>query len=445
MANELIKEAKAVNKQGDKLLKAKNYQDAVTLYIESVRLAQNGGDRKLAEKFQKELDAALGKRSEEINAKGDSLFKQKKYEEAMGVYQKAIDLLEKAGEIWQKKKGKEFIKELNKSKLAYAKQIKDIAEKHVISKEWQAAITEYNRILGVIKKKVDEKALLSYRRAQKSVYERWADEYNKTGDNFFKEKKYEEAIEAYVESIKLIDKSDNEKKQKAFKKELAKTFEEQAQVINDLGDKLMKEKKFMKASELYAQSVVIANESGNTKLVGRFSKEMEKAFENYAKQINSSGDKLFKEKKYEAASKIYEESVDTAEQSKKPSLIKNFRKEYYKSLEKWAAEVNKQGDGAMKEKKFNLARKLYNKSVEIVRISSNAEMIRKYTAEYHKACLILSREVNKEGDQYFKAKQYEKAYDLYDKSVKLADIAGDKGKVKAFSKERNKALSKMSD
>ena len=116
MANELIKEAKAVNKQGDKLLKAKNYQDAVNLYIESVRLAQNGGDRKLAEKFQKELDSALGKRSEEINTKGDSLFKQKKYEEAMGVYQKALDLLDKAGETWQKKKGKEFLKELNKSK-----------------------------------------------------------------------------------------------------------------------------------------------------------------------------------------------------------------------------------------------------------------------------------------------------------------------------------------
>jgi len=67
----------------------------------------------------------------------------------------------------------------------------------------------------------------------------------------------------------------------------------------------------------------------------------------------------------------------------------------------------------------------------------------KYKDEYKKACLNLAKEVNLEGDKLYKEKKYEEAYKLYSKSVNLAEISGDKGKIKSFTKERNKALEKM--
>jgi tetratricopeptide (TPR) repeat protein len=445
MANEMVKEAKSVNKQADKMLKKKQYSEAIKLYVESVKLMHLAGEEKKAKKYQEELDVAVGKRSEEINKEGDQLFKQKNFLEAIKKYQDAYDLLQKAGEKWVKKRGKEFLKELNKCKVAYAKKVQDTAETHVKNKNWEEANKIYREVLSIVTSEVDEKMNKSMIHDQMTVFERWAQEVNDKGDKLYKEKKFEEAIGAYTESVRIIEKSDNEKKKKAFKKELSKAFTDHAQEINTIGDKLMKEKNYLKASELYAQSVNIATEAGNQSLIDKFTKEMNKSYEKFAQQINTNGDNLFKEKKFEEAANVYKNSVEIANESKNKSLIKKFQSEYEKSLEKWAAEVNKLGDAAMKQKTFDKAMEEYKSSVEIIRRSGNEGKIKNYLKEYHKVCLILAKEVNKEGDTLYKAKNYEKAYKVYDKSVQLAEIVGDKGKIRSFSKERNKALQKMED
>ncbi len=445
MGNELEKEAKSVNKMGDKLYKNKEYNEAIKLYVESVKLMRMAGNEKAAVDFQKELDQAVGKQSEELNINGDKLFKEKKYEEAIKIYQAAYDLLQKAGEKWMKKRGKEFLTELNKSKIAHAKIIQAKAEEYAKQKNWDEANKVYSNILDLVTPVVDEKMNKSLYHDNMTVYERWAQEVNKEGDTEYKNKNFEKAILLYSESVKLISKSDNEKKQKEFKKELSEAFSKHAQEINNLGDKLMKEKKYMQASELYAQSVEIAKESGNQKLVDNFTSEMDKAFEKFAQQINTKGDELYKEKKYEAASKIYKNSVEIATESRNPSLIKNFKGEYEKSLEKWAAEVNNIGDQAMKEKKYDNAMENYKQSVDIITDSGNEAKIKNYKGEYMKACLNLAKEINAEGDKLYDSKNYEESYKLYDKSVQLAEISGDKGKIRAFSKERNKALQKIQE
>ena len=50
------KEAKAVNKQADKLFKNGMYADAIKLYVESVNLMREAGDQKAVINYQKELD-----------------------------------------------------------------------------------------------------------------------------------------------------------------------------------------------------------------------------------------------------------------------------------------------------------------------------------------------------------------------------------------------------
>ena len=356
MGNEIEKEAKNVNKMADRLYKQKKYPEAIKLYVESVNLMKNIGNIKKAEEFQQELDQAIGKRSEELNKKGDELFKQKKYQEAIKIYQSAWNLLQKAGQKWQKKLGRSFLKELNKSKKAYAKILQDEAEKLVKSKNWRDAIKKYQEICDIITVDVDPKMNKSLTHDKLSIYEKWAQEVNHKGDKLYKEKKYEEAVELYTESTRLIEKSDNDKLKKEFKKELFKAFSDQAQKINSMGDKYMKEKKYEKASGLYAQSVNIATDAGNEKLMDMFTKEMNKAFEKYSQSINNKGDKLFKEKKFEEAAEVYAKSVELAEESKNKRLFKNFSAEYDKCIEKWAKNVNSDGDLAMKQKKYDKLR-----------------------------------------------------------------------------------------
>ena len=335
MGNELEDEANAVNKMGDKQYKAKNYTEAIKLYVESVKLMKMAGNEKKAENFQKELDEAVRKRAEEINNQGDKLYKDKKYKEAIDVYQSAWDLLQKAGEKWVNKRGKEFQKELTNAKIGYVEKVlQPQAEKHVDEKDWDGAIEVYQEISGIITPEIDEREAKKLDKDMKSVYERWADEVNSHGDKLYKEKNFKEAIPIYAESVRLIEKSDDQKKAKNFKKELSKAFKEQAQEINNIGDDLMKQKEYLKASELYAQSVNIAQESGDEGLVKKFTAEMEKSFEKFAQQINDKGDALYKEKKFEEAAKIYANSVEVAKESNKKRLIDNFQDEFEKAMEK---------------------------------------------------------------------------------------------------------------
>lgn len=444
MANEMEKQAKTLNKMGDKMFKQKQYTDAIKYYIESVKLMKEAGNTKMAEKFQKELDDAIGKQAEQLNNEGDKAFKEKKYEQAIKTYESAWKMLQNAGEKWIKKKGKEFQKELLKSKIAYVDEVlKPAAESAVKDKKWEDAVKQYKEILKLIPIDVDPKENKKLIHDLATVYERWADEVNHEGDALFKEKNFEKAIESYAFSVKLIDLSDNDKKKKNFKGELKKAFQEHAQEVNNVGDRLMKEKNYAKAAELYAQSVKIAKEAGDQKLIDRFSKEMHKAFEQYAKEINNKGDKLFKEKKWEEAADLYEKSVQIARDSNNNSLIKNFTKEYEKALEKWAREINAIGDTAMKEKRFDDAMKSYQESVSIITRTENKGLIKNYTNEYHKACVKLADEINKSGDEAYKAGDYENAFKLYERSVKLAEIAQDQGRIKRYGKERNKALQRM--
>jgi len=224
MANEMVKEAKSVNKQADKMLKKKQYSEAIKLYVESVKLMHLAGEEKKAKKYQEELDVAVGKRSEEINKEGDQLFKQKNFLEAIKKYQDAYDLLQKAGEKWVKKRGKEFLKELNKCKVSYAKKVQDTAEGHVKNKNWEEANKIYREVLSIVTSEVNEKMNKSMIHDQMTVYARWAQQINDKGDSLYKEKKFEEAIGAYTEAVRIIEKSDDQKKKKAFKKELSKAF-----------------------------------------------------------------------------------------------------------------------------------------------------------------------------------------------------------------------------
>lgn len=444
MGSSLEKEAKNVNKMADKKFKEKDYVEAIKLYQESISLMKKAGNLKEAEKYRKELDEAVAKRAAEINAQGDELFKKKEYKEAMQVYRDALSLLKKAGDKWEDKYGKEFLKELNKCKIKYVKDVLiEQAEKLAKEDKVDEAAKLYEEMLDIISPNVDKKLNEDLKEDVNKLYERWAEEINEEGDKLYKDDKFEDAIEAYSRAVRLIKKSGNEKKLKNYEKELGKAFKDHAEEINKVGDRLFKEKKYKEASDLYAESVRIAKSAGDQKLVSNFTKEMEKAFEKLAQEINSEGDQLFKGKKYEEAAKVYKRSLEIAKEYKQEKLISSFTKEYEKALENWAAEVNEQGDAKRKAKDWEAAIKYYDKSVEIIEKTENQGRIKDYTKEYQETCKTLAKEINSDADDLYKANQYKKAYELYNKSVKLAEAAGDEKLVRNYMKERNKCLAKM--
>ncbi|MBD3350285.1 MAG: hypothetical protein GF364_02255 [Candidatus Lokiarchaeota archaeon] len=444
-AGVMLKKAKEeygedVNKIGDQLYKKKKYKEAMEYYLESIQLEMDAGEDRKVKKYTEELRKATEKLAKEINKKGDKLMKDDKYEEAISVYMESVDLMSKAG---NQKKLENFKGELNKALMKHAEELIDLAKDLAKDDKLDDAVSKIKEASTNAKRTGSEKFINNIEDDSKKIFEIVADETNDRGDDAFKKKKYKEAIKLYKRSVDLIKKSGDERKLKRYKKELSKAFEERAEDINDAGDKAYKEGDYESAIEIYQQSIDMAEQSGDEKQIENYKKELAKSFEKLAKEVNDKGDKLYKEGKYEDAGHIYLRSIQLAQQSKKEKLVKNFTKELRKTYEKWADEVNDKGDDLYKEKKYDEAIEAYKQSVVIAETANDEKTIEKYTKELKKAYKKYSEDLNSEGDAAYKSKDYEKAYELYQKSVEMAMLSGDTKNYKRFSKERDKALRKL--
>jgi hypothetical protein len=438
-------EGEMVNSMGDFRFMQKDFMGAIRLYRQSVSLMKKAGNQDRLENFQKELEAALSGRARDVNNEGDALFADRKYKQAIDVYQEAWDILEEAGEPYITKMGREFTTELINAKVFYATdELGAAAEKHVLSKNWEAAIESYEKISAFVPPELNKEANDKIVHSMKTVYERWGQEVNDIGDELYKQGKFDEAITIYADSVRLIELTDNEKKKKEFKKELTMSFNKHAQNINNIGDRLVKEKSYKKASNFYAQSVKIAKEGGNQKLIANFEKELKDSLAKYAQQINDQGDKLLEESEFEEAAKVYLESVIIAESAAAPKLIQEFRREYNISLEKWAEEMSLEGELAMKQRDLEEAEKYFKLSLKIIKRTENQVIIDVYEKELHNVYREMAILVKGYGDQTFEMKRYQQAYDYYDFCITMAEKSSDEALANDYMRYRNKAYELIS-
>ena len=435
------KHGEAINKLGDQLFKKKEYKEAMNYYIKSVAIMQELGKSKREKNFTSELNKAIEKLAQEINNKGDTLYKEKKFREAVEVYKESVLLMMEAK---NQKKIDNFQKELVKALTKLCDEL--ISQAATLSK--QESIDNAMAILKEAKEKAkitkDERLIQKIEKEALNIYERVADTINNKGDAMFKSKNFTEAINFYRQSVVLIKKSGNERKEKAYKKELVRAFKENAEEINAVGDKAFKEGDYETAISIYRESVEAAEAAEDEKLIANFTKELEKSFEKYAQKINNQGDKLYNDKEYEKAARTYLHSLELAESSKKFKLIKNFTKELKKTYIKWAEELSNNGEDLFKKKEYEKAMPKYEESLKLITTTGEEKMIIKYKSNLVGAFTKWAKEVNNEGDAAYKMKEYEKAYGFYQKSVEVAEKSGNPKLVNKFRKERDKALKKLS-
>ncbi|MHA1821263.1 MAG: tetratricopeptide repeat protein [Promethearchaeota archaeon] len=446
-AHKMLKSALAqwaedVNKIGDGLYKRKNYKDAVEYYKKSIDLMKEAGNEKRLNNFTKEYTKAIEKLAQEINNQGDALLKAKKYKEAADLYEKSVLLMMQAG---NKKKIENFQNELITALSKYAIELGENAlelAKHDNMEEALNKIKEAKDIAGKIREHRQEIESNIEKMALK-VYEISADAINKKGDQAFKKKEWDKAIDYYKESVRLIKLAKNDKKYDNYHKELIKAFTEHAEEINERADKAFKEKDYETAIKIYQESIDAAKATGNEKLVENYEKELAKSFEQYAKQINEKGDKLYKQKNFAEAEKQYVRSIDLAINSKKEKLVENFKGELRKTYEKWCDSLVDEGDDLADKGDFENAIKKYEEALKIISVPNDTKRISKLNGKIEGTYSRWASKINKEGDLEYKMDHYEKAYELYSQSVELAEKAKNPKLVKNFRKERDKALRKL--
>lgn len=432
--------AEDVNCLGDQLYKKKSYKEAITYYKRSIEIISGTDNESRLANYQKELNSATEKYAQEINDQGDRLLKVQQFEEAAEIYKKSIELAELAG---ADRKVKNFTKELHDAYTGLAERFLKAGDDALGRKDWEAASTEFEKALEHAELAEDEKLVSKCQKAQAKVYEEWAEEVNEKGDALFKAKKYEEALPLYSRSIELAQESGNEKLVEEFTKELYKTYEEQAEVINNIADEAMKNKVYDKAIEIYQWSIEIAQKSNNDKLIANYEKELNKAFEELAQQVNDKGDAAYKAKKWDDAVKLYERSITLAEKSDKGRLVKNFQKELASAYEGWAQEIQDKADAEQKQGHWEPAIEIYQDALGKWDAAENEKRAGKARDAIKAAYSDWAGQFYDQGRSFRKDKKYEQAVEKLERAIELAEMAEDSRLVGRAQKERDKSLRKM--
>ena len=436
----LIAWGEDANTLGDELYKKKNYAEALTYYEQSIELMEKAGNSRKVDNYTKELMKTTERLAQQINDEADGLLRSKKYPEAVDLYFKSVEMMSRVG---KDKKIRNFKGELLTALTKLAEDLLKQAESTIKQGKDEEALELISAANTKAKMTYDEGLINNIQKKSQKVYEKIADAVNKKGDNEYKKKNWGQAIKLYNESVRLVKKSKNEKKLANFQNELKKAFSQNASEINKAGDKLYKSGEYEAAIEIYQQSVDAAEASGNQKLVENFQAELEKSFEKLSQKINDAGDKMFKEKKYEEASINYIRSIQLATDANKGKLVEKFTKELRTTFEKWSQALTKEASELIKKDNYENAIEKLAMAIEKMEITGDNRKIEKTRGQLTECYEKWAENTNSEGDTAYKMKDYEKAYEFYEESVQLANLAQNPKLLKKFRKERDRAMRKM--
>ncbi|MHA1378359.1 MAG: tetratricopeptide repeat protein [Candidatus Helarchaeota archaeon] len=444
VAKELVKayekQAEIVNKLGDQLYKQKKYEEAIGYYKESVELITKTGQSKDIEKFEKEIRKTYEKLAIDINKQADQLKKEKKFEEAMEVYTKSIDLMKKT---YNSDKVNEFMKELAKTCGEYAKEINKQADKEFKLKNYRKSLELYESSIKIADKSNDPKLIKDFTKELYKNYEVIAKQLQDSAEELIDKDNFDEALEKLGNSLRFIQKTGDEDKIEKLEKKISKLYEKHAENINKAGDEAFKNKDYPKAIDIYNNSLEMAKKSQNEKLIDNYQKELDKVFEKYAEQVNKEGDEAFKLGDYEKAEMIYIKSVGLATESGKESLINKYAKELRKTLEKWAKEQKEMAKQALEDKQYEKCIEDYKFALDIIKRTEDEGEIQEYLEDLQDAYEKWSDILNKRGDLAYDAKNYEEAVQIYSKAVDLIEQTENEKKIKKYQKDRDKAMKKL--
>ena len=145
-------------------------------------------------------------------------------------------------------------------------------------------------------------------------YKKEAKALNHQADKLYKDGLYKDAIKLYIESVKLMRQAGKPKVAEKYQDELNKTVMRRSEEINHEADNLLKEGKYEQAVKVYEDAYDLLEQAGQKWLYKKgdhYLKELNKAREKYAEKLKDDAEKLIKDKDWEAAVEIFETILKT--------------------------------------------------------------------------------------------------------------------------------------
>ena len=160
--------------------------------------------------------------------------------------------------------------------------------------------------------------------------ERLSRDMNSAGNAFFKQKKYEMALEYHEISVDLMEIAENRSGINEFSKDLDKTRKKRAAELISEGNKYRIEKNFEETERQYVQAIELVKEASEEGLINKYTKVLQKFYIEWAKQFAKEGDEYLKQREYKEAHKSYSQSMKLAKTAQNSKMVKKFEKKINK-------------------------------------------------------------------------------------------------------------------
>ncbi len=435
-------EAKNLYKQAKEDMDERDYDKAIDRLNRALEIFRDLGRQKDVTKCAKELEKAYEKQADAINKIADELFKQQKYEEAITYYRQSVELIK---ETSKKKDQSKYDKELRKSYEKFAQEINKQADQLRKEKNYDEAIELYHKSIDLMKKSYNSDKVNDFMKELGKLAGEYANDLNKQADREFKQKNYKKSLEIYEKSVEVADKSNNAKLIKDMTKDLHKNYETLADNLEESAENLIDEGQLDDAIDKLSNALRFIEKTQDDKKVEKIRKKISKVYEDNAEKINKAGDEAFKRKDYEKAIDIYHSSLEMAKESQNQKMIENYSKELNKSFEKHAEEVNKQGDEAFEAKEYEKAEMIYIKSLSLATESAKDSLINKYSKELRKTQETWAKNIKEAAKQALEDRQYEIAIKNFEESLEIIKRTEDDDEIKEYLEDLQEAYEDWAD
>ena len=422
---------------GDKSFSEKDYEKAITSYQEALKLKENETKPKDQIAASKEAIAKIKKLDDDYKlalSDGDKALKAKTFEAAITSFQKASRLKP------EEKLPKEKIEEAKKEIAAAKKRDEDYtnlmakADKEFSAKDYSTAITSYK---DALKLKPEEskptqqidaakKALADIAKKEKEYTDLLSKANNELGTD-----KFDEAIASFekASSVKPAEQApkDGIEKAKTAIAQLKKLEEDYKNAITK-ADKDFSDKNYESSIVSYTEAAKLKPEESKPKEQIEKAKSAIAAAKKLEEEYNeaiAAGDKSFSEKDYEKAITSYQEALKLKENETKPKDQIAASKEAIAKIKKLDDDYKlalSDGDKALKAKTFEAAITSFQKASRL----KPEEKLPKEKIEEAKKEIAAAKKRDEDytnlmakADKEFSAKDYSTAITSYKDALKL--------------------------
>ncbi|XP_055523336.1 uncharacterized protein LOC129717460 isoform X2 [Wyeomyia smithii] len=414
-------EAANLYAEGNRLYRQGMFREAQDRYQQAYDLSREAVAKKTYNSHMEEAKIQhKNQQADRLNREGDDLFKNRRqYREAYQKYKMAYDLctVGYSGEA-------RFKNNMNSAKSEMeAADLNAEGNRLYNQGKFEEAQSKYHQACDLTKEAVAKETYISnIERAKNQEKNQQADLLNSEGDDLFQNRRqYREAYQKYKMAYDLC--TDGYSGEARFKNNMNSAKSEmEAADLNAEGNRLYNQEMFSEARDKYQQAfdrskIDIAKETYKSNRERAKNQEMNQQ----ADQLNSEGDDLFKNRrKYQGAYEKYKQAYN--------SCTRGYRQEArFKSnmdlaeSEMKAANLNTEGNRLYNRGMFSEARDKYQQAFDRSKIDIAKEM---YKSNREKAknqeMNQQADRLNSEGDDLYKSRrQYREAFEKYKKAYNL--------------------------